>query len=507
MSTIKNAEGKGGLIGWTAKNVANAAVDEVDTWQRMEHDAAVDYLAAAGDRARDKAAGRGTNVHDYVERLLDGRGVSIWDGSGSEYRPAIEAFVSEWAPAMLYAEVVAFGNVDGHEWAGTFDAIVNLPGLGVVMVDYKSRAATAANPHSVYAGEVCQLGGYSSADYIIVEEGGVARRVAMPALDGLALITFTPDAYEVHPIDLDGAAETFRRLHGWWKGQQLARKAVSNKANPGGPTLAERTKPELLELAAAEGVKVAKSSTKAVIIEAIEAGRTVPEPEPEPAPVVVDRFIDRDELRRRAGALIEAGHNDALAARWPAHRLSITDAGTFDELAAIRDAIDKAEADVGASFDPPPTEPVTPPETPAPAPTSAAKVDEGADVGEHDIETVLTAWKVLEAEGAVWLTDIVERAGNLSIRERGTARRARLGWALVRLAVAGWHDDELLAACVEEGGVHTGDAHTGDIATVLAGLSASHAKHLSDVVTDLVEGRLKFTVGDTAGGPMRLTAA
>ena len=535
MSTIKGAEGKGGLIPWTARNVATAAVDDYEIWHRMPPEDAVEWLAKAGDRARDKAAGRGTNVHAYIERLIDGRGVSSWDeaDAGSEYRPAIERFVEVWQPVLRYAEVVAFGNVDGDEYAGTLDAIVELPGLGLRLIDYKSRAATANNPHTVYSGEVAQMGGYSMADYLIVEVDGKAQRIPMPALDGCALVTFTPDHYEVHPVDLDGARETFRRLHGWWRGEQLARAAVGRKAKPGGPTLDDLTKAQLVEKAAELGVEVRPSWSKAKLVEALDPGNVVdaavtayldteldpdsPQPVTEAAtdsPQPVDETDEEtrlaqehaldtavDMLRARAGKLIGLpGGEDALRMRWPAGVPGLSETRDYDHLAAINVAIDRAEADVGAPFDPPPT--ITEPRnTPTPA-SSSSPVDEGTDAGPDDVDTVRKAYAFAEADGKAWLADIAGRTGNLSLDQRASERRLLIGYSLIRLAVAGWHDDELLAACLNYSEVSTG--HVDDAPGTLATLTPGLARRLSDTVGELVAERLTFSVDPD--GRMRLTA-
>lgn len=567
MSTVKNAEGKSALVGWAAGKVAEAAVDQADAWQAMSRDDAVAWLSEAGDRARDKAAGRGTNVHSIVERLLDGRGLDAFNtDAGSEYLPAITAFVDEWRPELEFAEVVAFGNVDGDEWAGTFDAILRLGPLGLCMVDYKSRNAEARDPHRPYAGEVCQLGGYSDADYIIVEDPdtGEAVRRPMPHLDGLALITFTPDDYDVHPIDLDKARDAWHRLYGWWKGAAVTREAVTpRRARPYPPhkvkPLGEMTKAELLDVAEARGIAVAKSSTKAVIVEALSAepvvdsdptpaagierplvtvdGLTGPaaeteadveadhpfaashdgphdcrvpgctaEPNAHPADVEAETVeLVREELRRRATTLLTLDDGEAaIRRRWPADVPSITDADTYDQLVAIGKALDRAEADVGAPFDPPPTEAPTSSspaeEAPAPAPT----VDEGAlELSDDDVGTVRTGYNLAEPAGRAWLADIAGRAGNLSLDQRRTERRLLLGWSLVRIAVAGHYDDELLDAVLRKADAYLGD--TDDPAAILAQTSAGVARRISAIVGDLVEDRLTFSVDPT--GRMALVDA
>jgi hypothetical protein len=542
MSGIKNAEGKGGLVTWAAKMVAAEAVTRRDVWQAMDDDEAIGWLKDAADRNKNKAATRGTGVHEFVERLLEGRGPSVWEGPGSNYEPAIRAFVEEWRPVVRYSEIVAFGNRNGIGYGGTFDAIVELEGLGLCMIDYKSRGETANNPHSVYAGEVAQLGGYSGADYIIVEVDGVATRIAMPPLDGLALVTFTPDAYVVHPIALEPAQDVFDRLAGWWQGETLARTAVLNKRDrprpPHAPpkTPAEMSKDELLELANGDyGLDVPKSWSKPKILTAIAAhesdmpvelltfgnGATVAPIPPastgeddastnldehpvdgaDEAALLADLDAVRALLRPRAAALIAAGHNDTLAAAWPNGVPGITAADNYDHLRAIETVIGRVEAHAGMPFDPPASDPqpfTSEATTKAAAATPKAPgPDEGPDIGDNDLSAVRAAYGLSEPAGIEWITGLAGRAGNLSLTQRKTARRARIGYALARLACAGHHDDELLDACLRHINAYSGASD--DPAPILAQMSAEKAKQLSDTVGSIISEALYYVVDPTSG--------
>lgn len=474
MSTIKNAEGKGGLVHWATNIVANAAVDDLTIWQQMEHDAAVEYLAGAPDRAKNKAATRGTNVHDALERILDGRGVTVWD-TADAYQAAIEAFAAEWQPTLRLAEVVAFGNVDGDEWGGTFDAVADLGPLGLRMVDYKSRSATAKNPHTVYPGEVAQLGGYSSADYIIVDIDGHAVRRPMPTLEGCALVTFTPDRYEVHPIDLDQAVDTFRRLHGWWKGEQIARKAVTGRRHrPAAPNTPTPDAPA--------------TPSPAVELEVDEAGV-------EAATSAPAELATLTEQATRLLAL--DGGEAALRRRWPTGVPRLSEANP-EHYNAIGNAIVRASADIGAPFDPPPTKPVgRRPVVDFAAAGAEARVDEGVDAPQTDLDAIHAAWKVLEPDQAEWVQQITAATANLNLGQKPSERRALIAWSIVRLADAGWHDNELLDAVLHHAQVVS--TSNPDPARTLAILNPTQARRVSNVVDALVSGDLTFGPVNTDG--------
>jgi len=88
----------------------------------------------------------------------------------------------------------------------------------------------------------------------------------------------------------------------------------------------------------------------------------------------------------------------------------------------------------------------------------------------------------------------VKLNGNLSVRQNPSARRYAIGQALSTLALAGWHDNELLAACMTTAGV-----------SGLASATADQAIALEQVTQELAAGRLTFSVN--LDGDMQLQAA
>ena len=103
-------------------------------------------------------------------------------------------------------------------------------------------------------------------------------------------------------------------------------------------------------------------------------------------------------------------------------------------------------------------------------------------------DVVAAAYKLLEPDQEAWLTDIVGKAGNLSLRQQPSTRRTLVAWALVRLAAAGM--GELLDAVLDHAQVSTGT----DAPAILAGISAEHAKKVGDIVTALLDDKLAVTV-------------
>lgn len=463
VSTIKQVESKGGLIYWAVGLTAEAAVDTLEKWSPLDRDDAVDYLKKQHTKQRDRAADRGTRMHEIVERRMRGESPSIWDdveGDAAAYMPAVEQYIADLDPELLYAEVVGIG----HRHGCTTDAIVRLNGVDgapVVLVDYKSRRGDAKNPHVVYPGEVCQIGANAAVRYLIVEDNGQARREPVPTLEAGMLVTFTPDRYVAHRIELAPAIEAFNAMADWWAGEKTARKAVGAPYTPA------------------------------------NANAAPVDPTPSETPETATQTPIRDDLRRRIQRLIDDGHETVIVRRWPDNVPGLSDA-TPTALPLIERAVQQAEAEVGAPFDPAPTPP--PPARTVDEPEPAPNIpDEGAELRDAELEPLRAAFAMLEPEQAEWIAGIAGAARNLSLTEKRSERRFSIGWAIVRLAVAGWHSDELLAAVIAEV-----DPAATTPARALAAMHANNAKRLSTVVDALIADRYTFSVSPETGR-MRLT--
>jgi len=215
VTTIKGAWPKF-LTTWAAKAVAVEAVDNLDQWRKLDRDAAIDHLAAAPNRSRDKAAARGTEIHRLLEMLAEGQApMPALIPDAEPYLPALEALVADLDPVWVLSEVVAINREVGY--GGTLDAVITSKALGgTFVVDWKTRAK-----HGAYDDEACQVGGaYAGAEYVIVEDGGTAKRMRLPDLDGALIVSITPDGYRLHPVDIAKACEGFKTLRQFWSVQQ-----------------------------------------------------------------------------------------------------------------------------------------------------------------------------------------------------------------------------------------------------------------------------------------------
>jgi hypothetical protein len=188
------------LVPWAAKLTAEEAVDTVDNWRTLERAAAVDLLKRAPDRTRDAAGDKGTVVHRIMELAARGeRPDEVYDAAVAGYVTAGLAFLDEWQPEFLWHEATVFHPEMGY--AGTLDFIARLPGLGLVIGDYKTSKG-------VYSEVAVQLASYRYASHAVDEHH---QRLEVPHVDGAVVVHIKGDGtYEVRPVKADESAfETF----------------------------------------------------------------------------------------------------------------------------------------------------------------------------------------------------------------------------------------------------------------------------------------------------------
>jgi len=236
VSTVKKAWDKpyrrklsnGELVKLDAYWVAEFAMANIERlfdqskWP-LERERTLVELATAGGRTLAAKAERGTNVHKVLEDLaepdvvIDDRFVP---DDARPYLPACRAFVADCRPRWLLSEFVVYNRSLGY--AGTADALLDIGGV-TYLVDWKSRGER----HGAFEEEAAQIGGYSMAEYAIID----GRRVRLPKIDAGLIVSLTPDdGYRLFPIDLDHAVAAFGHLLECWQtkrdGTALGRRAI-----------------------------------------------------------------------------------------------------------------------------------------------------------------------------------------------------------------------------------------------------------------------------------------
>lgn len=229
VSVIKQAFPKF-LTDWAAGAAAQYAVAHLDAWNRLPDADAVELITKAAVRTRDRAAKRGSDVHQIIEGLALGHRPDylLVDDSVQPYVPCIERLVRELRIRPIVSEAVIFNHELGY--GGTFDMIAETV-HGIGFLDWKTRKKT-----SRYDEEAAQLAAYAGGEYMIIEADGGAQRALLPNFDFLAAIVISPEGYQVHEVDEQGAWALWESLHKFWTVKTNGKCWEGTLATPGPPS-------------------------------------------------------------------------------------------------------------------------------------------------------------------------------------------------------------------------------------------------------------------------------
>lgn len=190
---------KPALKSWGEKVVAEAAFDKADIWKQMDREEAVYFLKGAPFRSTDKAAARGSDVHEWVENHVLGIPLDIADAPPGHqgYLRSFLQFIEDWSPEYEMTEATVYNRK--HSYAGTLDAILHIKGLGLCLIDYKTS-------RGVYGETALQLAAYRNAEFIGLPDGTEA-----PMLDvgWCGILHLKPKSYSLVPVEVDEEAFSY----------------------------------------------------------------------------------------------------------------------------------------------------------------------------------------------------------------------------------------------------------------------------------------------------------
>lgn len=186
-------DGTGALMGWATKLTAEAAVDTRESWDPLTLKGdAVDLIKA---RSRERQVAQrdvGSKVHNYLERLTDLKreGAPMPDHPADilPYVRAWEDWLEEYRPTFLETETTVANLTLGY--AGTFDALCEVPRFGIVLVDYKTGS-------SLRTSNAIQQVAYGAAEIILRDDG---TEEPWPGVDGLWLVKIRPGGFTVQEV-------------------------------------------------------------------------------------------------------------------------------------------------------------------------------------------------------------------------------------------------------------------------------------------------------------------
>ena len=187
---------KPALVPWAANTTADYATDHWDELAEMRPSERNAVLRRARWEATDKAARRGSEVHDFARRLAEGQELDIPEeliGHVDSYL----RFANEW----LEQELITEATVGNRKWRymGTLDLIAGLADGKVWLLDWKTGGK------GIYPEAALQLAAYANAEFILNPDGSERP---MPKVDAAGCVWLRADGYDLIPVTAD--EEAFR---------------------------------------------------------------------------------------------------------------------------------------------------------------------------------------------------------------------------------------------------------------------------------------------------------
>lgn len=198
---------KPALPRWAAKMVAENAWKMRHSLVEMGEAECIDVLKGSPWRKSNRAADRGTTVHDYLHAAAESVELVELEGEAAAYKVGADDFLDRYKPQFVRTEFTVFG--DGY--AGTADFMAVICGR-LVIGDYKTGK-------DLYPEVALQLAAIRHATSITtVDSEGVEP---MPDVDGCVAVLITPQRARVHWVDAGaGAFRAFVACRDAWLWQK-----------------------------------------------------------------------------------------------------------------------------------------------------------------------------------------------------------------------------------------------------------------------------------------------
>jgi hypothetical protein len=189
---------KPALLPWGIKMVAEGAVEAVRSGAlvpmvEQDADAAVAFLKGLPWAKRDRAANLGTEIHEAIEILAQGKPWPDWPLPIRPHMDHFRAWAEAYAPEWIASEASVFSR--SQAYAGTLDFIARIGGRTVIG-DVKTGSG-------IYPEVAMQLAAYRHAEFIGLPDG---TEQPMPAVEGAVALHLTADGYRLLEVDAGEAA-------------------------------------------------------------------------------------------------------------------------------------------------------------------------------------------------------------------------------------------------------------------------------------------------------------
>lgn len=150
----------------------------------------IDLLKGVHWEDRDKAANKGTAVHNAAEDLANGKEIEVPDEIIGHVDAYIQ-WVNDWTPTEQLVEFVCGSRK--HRYMGTGDLIARLADGRRWLLDYKT------NRSGPFAEVALQLAAYRYAEFIVTPDG----EIPMPEVDACGVLWLRADGYDLYEVKAD----------------------------------------------------------------------------------------------------------------------------------------------------------------------------------------------------------------------------------------------------------------------------------------------------------------
>lgn len=217
---------KPALLPWGIKMVAEGAVEAVESGALVpmvgqDRDAAVKFLKGLPYAKRDRAANLGTEIHQAIELLAQGRPWPDWPLPIRPHMERFREFAEAFSPEWIASEASVFSR--SQAYAGTLDAIVRV-GDRTLLLDVKTGK-------DIYPEVALQMAAYRHAEFIGLPDG---NEEPMPPVDGAVALHLTGDAARLIEVETGervfGAFLYAREVFRWQ--EEIAKTVIGDEIAP-----------------------------------------------------------------------------------------------------------------------------------------------------------------------------------------------------------------------------------------------------------------------------------
>jgi hypothetical protein len=178
------------LAKWGAECVSNYAIDNWAKLGRMPLSERIKKLNGAPWATMDRAAMKGTAIHQIAEKLLAGEQATVPEDVAKKVA-ACQRFLSDFDVKPVHVELPVFSRK--HLYAGTSDLIADLADGQRWLLDWKSGKS------GVFGDMSYQLSAYRYADFYVDAEG---NEIPVPEVDAVGIVWLREDGeYELVPLE------------------------------------------------------------------------------------------------------------------------------------------------------------------------------------------------------------------------------------------------------------------------------------------------------------------